>query len=1553
MERGGPTTQSGIQYQNSITALYMGELIDPCDIANRDKVVAVRVEAPESVDDTVVTYADGHKLYIQAKENIQQNEAAWEDLWKDFRKQFDGDSFQRTVDRICVTFGSSRDEYFRLQEISQRAEAAVDVTEFQGRLTEKQTAILGRVGTILFASHSGSESFAATSPLSDSDTIAVEKEEKKKTKKKKEAISHTASDDERKYLLDLFRHVRVDIRPPQLINESIRFLIPESNRTQKELFVRFRDRAGEEARIRGTFNAAELLSELKADGIQLKKEISIDKLREIASRSGAELKNYKNTFGGTGLHLRRPITSDIVEWVKSGPVTERIAVLLDNAGSGKTVVAKDVLEELEVDIVPVLTLKGDLLSGITNLEDLRERLDLPENVERVLMHLARDGKAVLLVDQIDALSLSLAHDMKALDVVLKLVARARLQPNIKIIIACRTFDFKNDPKLSRIQVSKEFSIAPLSDEEIGDVLEQFGLEFATLQRSLQELLRTPLHLDLFARLAKDSQISEGTEMLSRLRGLNSLQELYAAFWDFVITKASLDAPRPAIRERVLEMIVERMDAKQEVSVSRTWLGRQDPTDLEDAVNWLASQGVIIANKERWVLLHQTFFDYCYARNFVENDKSLYQNVKAGDQGLFVRSQILQILNYSRTADPASYVKDLAQILSDANIRFHIRDHVMRWFGSVSSPTADEWNVARQIMRAGADAQRLRWYMQGNVGWFNYLKVDVVKTLNTGTDEQINGWAFPILASVFGKEQATVTEIVKPFLDRGPEWIKRIDSLFWNVKDWAPVAIELYGDILTRGEEQQRREFYRIKPIAESQPSAAARLIRKALDKELQAAKKRDPAPLTWMFRSDLEHLNGSGVGEVLEIVAKKDPTAFLVELLPWLEGIVLESVVVEDFDFYRDAPLSSGLDYGTFVVQTQILQSFELALTEVGRNHPDRFREVLKKLRELPFETPQRLLARAFTVLGDLFHREAQQFLVTDRRRLVLGHSEVFDSRQLVKAITPFLEDVDAKELETSIFSLSKSNSRSLDLIRFRFRHQLYLLDSFSSDKLSSTGKSYLGELWRKFPGISISQRPITTMGGFVGSPIERESIEKMSDRAWLGAFRKYAKGVSHKEFLRGGAEQLSAELTVQVTANPDRFYALARSVSHDTESRYIAAFITGLARSGSHHAELFDVIRRFNGIGDDRLTNVTASALRDIGADVPDDLLEALEQELFGLAAEDEEGWRTRSSSESRFSTLNDSSFISLLNSKRGSVFQAVVRILDVREARDRKWSHLVELSGKGSDALKSGVIEQLLYFYNERKEDCINIFVDLIEGSPELLETHFALEFIYWATPFHFDRLSVFIEAAMDNRHESVQHRAGSLACLAPLYDQIAKDEALSKAAEELALRARTDPKGDVRAGAAEVYVSNMNTASLRVLCVTNLKSMLGDKDKRVIEHIARIFTYWTEDDIAEIKDLISLFVEKGIPLDEEREFGEFLWNIGMNDPDWAMGLIAKLVAKNSSVDGYRDGEHFIRFVLGVHINPVVSAETKAKALDIFDDLSLRYSGSASRVLNEWDRA
>src|SRR3954466_12844824 len=85
-ESGGPTTQAGLDYQNRIAALYLGDLLS-LDGEPSARVIAVRVEAPDHVDDLVVKYADGRRRWIQAKLTLTVGGDAWQKLWRAFHAQ--------------------------------------------------------------------------------------------------------------------------------------------------------------------------------------------------------------------------------------------------------------------------------------------------------------------------------------------------------------------------------------------------------------------------------------------------------------------------------------------------------------------------------------------------------------------------------------------------------------------------------------------------------------------------------------------------------------------------------------------------------------------------------------------------------------------------------------------------------------------------------------------------------------------------------------------------------------------------------------------------------------------------------------------------------------------------------------------------------------------------------------------------------------------------------------------------------------------------------------------------------------------------------------------------------------------------------------------------------------------------------------------------------------------------------------------------------------------------------------------------------------------------
>ena len=120
-EPGGPTAQAGILYQNSVSALYMGRLCDDSPRRSQERVISVRVEAPKSVDDTVVEFADGHRDFIQAKTNIRRNLSAWNELWRDFDAQFHDSNFYPGRDRLCLLVEQPREEHNALRDLCERA----------------------------------------------------------------------------------------------------------------------------------------------------------------------------------------------------------------------------------------------------------------------------------------------------------------------------------------------------------------------------------------------------------------------------------------------------------------------------------------------------------------------------------------------------------------------------------------------------------------------------------------------------------------------------------------------------------------------------------------------------------------------------------------------------------------------------------------------------------------------------------------------------------------------------------------------------------------------------------------------------------------------------------------------------------------------------------------------------------------------------------------------------------------------------------------------------------------------------------------------------------------------------------------------------------------------------------------------------------------------------------------------------------------------------------------------------------------------------------------
>src|SRR2546423_9548309 len=118
--------------------------------------------------------------------------------------------------------------------------------------------------------------------------------------------------------------------------------MPLSNEPPLKLFRLLRDRVGGKARRRGEFTEEELCTELEVeDKISFNTQPEINELLARVKECGAVLQQHKHTFGNTGEHLKRAVVDDIVRWAQETSGEDSLALLLDQAGMGKTIVARN------------------------------------------------------------------------------------------------------------------------------------------------------------------------------------------------------------------------------------------------------------------------------------------------------------------------------------------------------------------------------------------------------------------------------------------------------------------------------------------------------------------------------------------------------------------------------------------------------------------------------------------------------------------------------------------------------------------------------------------------------------------------------------------------------------------------------------------------------------------------------------------------------------------------------------------------------------------------------------------------------------------------------------------------------------------------------------------------------------------------------------------------------------------------------------------------------------------------------------------------------------
>ena len=834
--------------------------------------------------------------------------------------------------------------------------------------------------------------------------------------------------------------------------------------------------------------------------------------------------------------------------------------------------------------MPALAFRLDRVPfpSVSTTAGLGRYLDLEESPALVLAAAAEaTGRpGVLVIDQLDAVSTVSGRNSGVFDLVERLLHEARgTRPRvvIHIVVVCREFDWKNDSRLRQLMPDShaQIDVTEFTADEVKMILNGAGFNPTLFRERQLELLQLPQNLSLFLEIGFD---------VSRTLSFNTATELFDRYWSKKRQLvAERVAPSPDHWMDVVETLCDEMTSNQQLSVPRERLDEVPAVYVDQ----ITSEGVLTFDGRRYGFGHESFFDYCFARLFVNRPQSLVSFLKESEQHLFRRAQVRQVLAYFRDADRDRYVRELDCLLSDEEIRTHIKDLAFALLADVTGPTEDEWVIweewiapeLKAIEEGTSNSNKLSalaWRkFFASAPWFAFVdRRGVVESwLDSGNERFINlAMRHLIIHHRHSPDRAAI--LLERYADRDDQWSawlryfmqwaelhksRRFFDLFLHLVDngtldeaRGPIAVNSTFWSMLYGLEKNRPEWI---------PEALAHRLRRRLV-VIQAAKQ--------LGRSELLGYDGSAIKMIHES-AERVPAVFVKHVLP----VVLE---ISDSTLTGNKPPKFDAVWSVLITpdehlngENACLGALARALASLAREDSEDMQDVIADLRRRDTHIANHLLLALCSGGAARYADEMSMMFCDEPWRFQCGFSgsEYWCARETIHAVFEHCTDENREKLETAILQYVPPYERTSYGYQQRGRAQFTLLSAIPEELRSCHVNARFKELERKFG--EPEGEPSGISGGFVQSPIEESAAEKMTDEQWLRAIVKY-RSEDRVHFspdgVTGGAWQLAQVLECRVKEDPTRFARLSLKFPVDANPVYLDRTLAGL-KSAAAASEL------------------------------------------------------------------------------------------------------------------------------------------------------------------------------------------------------------------------------------------------------------------------------------------------------------------------------------------------------------------------------------------------
>jgi hypothetical protein len=865
----------------------------------------------------------------------------------------------------------------------------------------------------------------------------------------------------------------------------------------------------------------------------------------------------------------------IVAEALDGPA--KIVVVAGGAGSGKSLVMSSIVASARQRDWPILALRVDRFLACQSPEELGEvLLDRRQSPVGALGNRHPRRPTVLLIDQVDAVSETSGRSSKMRDQIFRMIEDSGLYRQMKVVIACRSYDLEHDRRLSgqaSLPWSKAIKLESLGwDAGVLPVLRALGLGPRTYSDHEKQLLATPINLQLLARLHVAGERVDGE--LSAARLFDRLLEVRA--------REFRELGIPWTPQAALGQIAVHMSDNQELTAPPSVV-----TAYPGALDHLASAGLITVVGGKLQFAHESFFDHVFASSFIASGAGVIDLLRRDEQRLFRRTQVRQIFSRLRDQGARSYLSNLRVLMEADDVRFLVKDAVAQWLGAIDNPTPAERRLVDGWFQEGHRHQQLARIALTGVNW--------TPTLIDGG--QIRGWlddggdrkalAFWALRRVAVTHGAVIAPLLREWWGGDEERTVELTEWFQALCPEGEIGdlADLYADLINaypsdRLESQGFWKLCDLGPWESKKQGLGPRVLDVWLTKWMR--ERPDDHPF--------ERINRNGEHWLRE-VADGHPVAFARIVLPHFAQACARE---------QERLASGDLDYPTIRVPLDpdltdsVGSNLERSLRVTARLDADLAAALLDKI--TINNSPSHLLRLAAIAANPAALAMRLPALVRDKAIFEIGFSSAAwrPFAEAAKAAFPHLPEAVRIEIEGAVFAYRpeldyakdcakrEPGSRPAgwgptkisDVLAHTGRDERAILDTIGRASLTPTAQRRLDELDRKFRG---QPHPKAGGGGgMVRSPIPDDRLRLMSDDAWLSAMARYKDESGHiymPDHVVGGARQLASALGALTKEQPARFAALLKRMPASLNPQYAESIVHGLGESDGDGASIAEAI--------------------------------------------------------------------------------------------------------------------------------------------------------------------------------------------------------------------------------------------------------------------------------------------------------------------------------------------------------------------------------------------